>query len=261
MTGVLAVVVYLLRVFRSRSFRTSNWSVLPAVLKPPARKPFDNSDCTLSNLSLTLSVDSGGGDVFFSLLWLLPIGSTRSITGNGKNRAPDMLRLVCTEANILEVSSVVIVVTGCSVVAPSVDVDEGGAATCSVVVGAAVVGMDIVPLTTLFVVTTDTTAPPIKMELSTEVEFIFAIGGPRKAYILWLPSIEEPSSLFVIEIGVSKSFSSKRSEDEESFTLATWRLSSKFPSSVSDESYSLFFLVSSSFSNSSVSFSSSSASG
>lgn len=93
-----------------------------------------------------------------------------------------MLRLVCTEANILEVSSVVIVVTGCSVV-PS-DVDEGGAATCSVVVGAAVVGMEIVPLTTLLVVTTETTAPPIKMELSTEVEFVFTIGGPRKAYIL-----------------------------------------------------------------------------
>lgn len=155
----------------------------------------------------------------------------------------------------------VTLVTGCSVV----PVEEGGAATCSVVVGAEVVGMDIVPLTTLFVVTTDTTASPIKIdELSDEEEFDFAFGEPTKANVWSLPSMDEPSSAFVEEIGAS--FSSRRS-DEELFAIV---LRSKSTLSSFSEEFSSCSSAPSSFtcsflgdddSSSSASFSSSSASG
>lgn len=85
------------------------------------------------------------------------------------------------------------------------------------VVGGDVVGTDIVPFTTLFVVTTDTTASPIRMELSADT-FVLIPGGPMNEKVLWLPSIEEPSSVFVNETNVSRSFSSIRSE-EVSFTI------------------------------------------
>lgn len=127
----------------------------------PAKKPDESSDCTLSNLSLILSVESWGCCCCCSIL---------SIDGKGKNLAPETLLPVCTEAMMVEVGANSVVDLGVVVLVVVVVVLVDGevfrlwSASFLVDVGTGdfvVSATDKVPLTTLLVVTTETTASPI----------------------------------------------------------------------------------------------------